>query len=182
MLVNERIKDYCRGEHLCKLNRTPVSEVYSLAGDRSRCSSRLKINCVKTVCSEPMNFSDSMGIVDCCMDCYGWRERGRLIFKHNFTESEGFVVYGRKNLSLRFQHLRYCASLSLPTRILNVLHQTLCFLVDFLFTLSGKLFCFQQVKVLLCKLFLSRRATLANEIVNTKLVHFPYLEMCKRAC
>ena len=41
---------------------------YSLAGDRSRSSSRLTINCVETkVSSEPMNFSDLMGIVDCCM-------------------------------------------------------------------------------------------------------------------
>ena len=30
---------------------------------------------------------------------------GRLIFKHNFTESEGGVVHRRKNLSRRLQHL-----------------------------------------------------------------------------
>lgn len=92
---------------------------YSLAGDRSRGSSRLKINCVETkVSSEPMNFSDLMGIVDCCMGDYGWRERGRLIFKRHFTESECNVVYGRKNLSLRLQQ-SCCASLYLFTRISN---------------------------------------------------------------
>ena len=39
------------------------------------------------------------------MDDHGWKERWRLIFRHNFAESEGRVVYRRKKLSLRLQPL-----------------------------------------------------------------------------
>ena len=38
------------------------------------------------------------------------RMRERLIFKNNFTELEGSVVYRRNNLSLRLQHLRLLRS------------------------------------------------------------------------
>ena len=65
MLANEKIQDYCRGEHLCKLNRAQVSEVLS-GGGRSHGSTRLKTNCVETkVSSESMDFSDLMGKINC---------------------------------------------------------------------------------------------------------------------
>ena len=56
---------------LCKLNREQFLKV-SLAGDRTRGSSRLKIDWVETkVSSEPMNFSNLMGKINFWL-LHGW--------------------------------------------------------------------------------------------------------------
>ena len=65
MLVNKRIQDYCRGEHLCQLNPAEVLEV-CLASSGSHGLTRLKTNRVETkVRSESMDYPDLMDKINC---------------------------------------------------------------------------------------------------------------------
>ena len=88
-----------------------------------------------------MNFSDLIGIVDCCIDDHGWREGGRLIFKHHFTESEGSVVYSQKFVASSSPFIApvyvylYGFSITCFTPTFVLLSTV------FLLALSGKLFC-----------------------------------------
>ena len=67
------------------------------------------------------------------------RERGRLIFKRSFTESEGSVVCKKYTVA---RICRFVFNIFLPSFVfiykdfqLNVLHRTLCCLVEFSFSL-----------------------------------------------
>ena len=65
-------------------------------------------------------------------------ERGRLIFQHNFTESEGSVVY-KNILSQKFvassSTLIALVCVYLNRFSIKCLHRTLCFSVEFSFSL-----------------------------------------------
>ena len=104
MLVNERIQDYGRGEHLCKFQK------FSLAGDRSRGSSRLKISCVETkveVRTDEFLWYNGQNklLIAAGMTTDG--ERGRLIlnlmgagnavFLFEFWASKRLPIFGDKN-------------------------------------------------------------------------------------
>ena len=65
-------------------------------------------------------------------------ESGRLIFKHNFTELEGSVVYCRKNVLLRLQHLLH----SFVFIYMDFKSNFVLLSRVFFFALSGKLFYF----------------------------------------
>ena len=115
-----------RGFKIIAANNIYASQIehkfqkFSLAGDRSCGSSRLKINCDNTrASSERTNFLRFNGqnkfLIAARMTTDG--EKGRLIFKHNFTELEGNVNYRRV---FSFNWLNFSKS-SFPIRY-NLLH------------------------------------------------------------
>ena len=135
MLANERIQDYCKGKHLCKLNRAQVSE--NSTGVQQDWKP-VKTSCVETkVSSGSMDFSDLMGKINCRL-LHGWprmeREREVDWSSNNFTESEGSVVYRRKNWFLRLQQILRSFVFIYTDFQINVRYRTLCFSVEFSFS------------------------------------------------